>query len=545
MKRRITAYFASAALLLSTTSVCAEALINSLEVTEGGRITAVITAEPYARVAVKVQKENDTVPGFVDEKAVDENGTVSFDFMMPASCSEGKYILSYCEGEDDAKQYSFDFADPTDFVEKLNAVSKWEDVAALLTPSAGNRYKAEFMGWDMEIYDAFSEQERQEMLQCYLDIRIGTTQDAHTEAFTKAMGLQISDKDNAKALELYNPEFEGKKYNELTDEEHQQWIVKALNVTEKTIEGFEKAYTQAQAVYKLTMAKSAEVAGIIRDYGELLGITASPKYTQYSGLSSNGKGKVYEQIVNNIGNAYTPQEVCRIFEAAVTAAASQNNGGGNGGGGGSHNSGNSSTGREVVVGNTETLDTQNHAPFQDLTGYAWAEQAITSLAEKEVISGYGDGSFRPAQTVTREEFVKMAVCAAGIFNPNAECGFADTDSGQWYYRYIASGVENGIIDGIGDNRFGIGEPVSRQDMTVIVCRLAEKQGVDMAAKRSYANFNDEAFIADYAKESVQKLYAAKMINGVETTRFAPLDNATRAQAAKILYDVFYDSEVTR
>ena len=136
----------------------------------------------------------------------------------------------------------------------------------------------------------------------------------------------------------------------------------------------------------------------------------------------------------------------------------------------------------------------------------------------------------------------MAVNAAGILNENAECSFADIDNGQWYYRYIASAVESGIITGVEDNRFGVGEPVSRQDMAVIVCRLAEKQAIDLTEKRSYADYDDEAYIADYAKESVQKLYTAELINGVEAARFAPQDNTTRAQAAKILYDVFYGRE---
>ena len=181
-------------------------------------------------------------------------------------------------------------------------------------------------------------------------------------------------------------------------------------------------------------------------------------------------------------------------------------------------------------------------PFNDLSGFEWADPAILILAEKGVIAGYGNGLFAPSKLVNREEFIKMAVLAANVFNPDAECEFEDVDKNQWYYRYIASGVEQGIINGVRNDQFGTGYNITRQDMAVIVYRLAEKKWIDISEKRAYVGFDDENLIAEYAKESVSKMYSANIINGVGDNLFAPTEKATRAQAAKILYDVFYNKE---
>lgn len=544
MKIRILALCAGFMLLLSALPAFAEASVDHIQVDEGRSVTVELTAEPYARIAVKVQKENDTLLGLVDEKAADENGKVVFAFLMPTTAPDGKYILSYCEEDNAAQDCPFDFADTTSIVAFLHTASSAQEIAEFLKPEAGNRYKAEIMGLNMELYDTLDAQEQLHMLEQYLTLRNGASQEEILDAFSKAMGIQISDKDKALALAMYNPEFEGTRFNDIADDAQKQWIAETLSVSEKSAEGFERAYTQAQAIYKLVNAKSVQVAGIIEEYGDILGITSSSKYMQYSNLSSDNKGKVHDKLVDGLDNARTVQAVCSVFENAVADVMSPSQGSSSGGNRGS--SSGSGGGRPVTVGSItssgQSEPVKDNPPFNDLTGYDWAEEAISGLVSYNVIAGYGDGSFRPAQAVTREEFVKMAVCAAGILQEGAECDFTDVDGSQWYYRYIASGVENGIIIGIGDNQFGIGETITRQDMAVIVCRLVEKQGINLAQKRSYANYDDESSIADYAKESIRKLYSAGFINGVSETSFMPLENATRAQAAKLLYDVFYNGE---
>lgn len=547
MKKRVAALCMGTFVLMAVHAF-AETSIEGVQIADGRSVTVEIITEPYERVAVKVQQKNGALLGFVGEQEANEDGKVIFEFLMSDAAPDGEYILSYCEGENDAARYPFGFADITVFLRKLNEAVSKEELLQLLHPTSGNTYVAEVMGIDTEQYYALAEEEQLRLLEQYLTLREGATQKENLDAFSKAMGIQISDRNKEKALKLYNPEFEGVTFNQLADDTKKQWIIEVLNVSEKTPEGFERAYGQAQVIFSLSYAKSVEVGALIGNYGTILGLANSSQYAKYTNLSVGDKGKVHDYIVENITGAKTAQEVLGIFENAVNSIGTQGNNSGGGGIGGNRSSGTSGAGRsgDIVIGSDFISSNGNEIKpaFSDLEGYDWAEKEICFLAEKNIISGYGDGCFRPGQVVTREEFVKMAVCAAGIYNADAECSFADVESGAWYYRYIASGVESGIIDGIGDGLFGTETTMTRQDMSVIVCRLAEKRGLSLVQKRSYANYNDEAAISDYAKESVKKLYTAGMINGVSENGFAPLEQTTRAQAAKILYDVFYNGEGT-
>lgn len=82
--------------------------------------------------------------------------------------------------------------------------------------------------------------------------------------------------------------------------------------------------------------------------------------------------------------------------------------------------------------------------------------------------------------------------------------------------------------------FGVGKNITRQDMCVMIYRAATASGMEIKAS-DYAEFADDASISDYAKEAVYSLRECGAVNGITETEFAPNENATRAQAAKIIY----------
>ena len=173
--------------------------------------------------------------------------------------------------------------------------------------------------------------------------------------------------------------------------------------------------------------------------------------------------------------------------------------------------------------------------FSDLGDAAWAKDAIVALAEDGVLSGKGDGKFYPNDTVTREEFVKIVVEAFGIYNKNAIADFEDVAEDRWSYGYIASGVHAGIIKGVSDTEFNPAGTMTRQDMAVIMSRVADLLGLNLTGDSSV--FADDADIASYAKDAVGALANAGIINGTGNDCFSPLGTVTRAQAAKVAYEL--------
>lgn len=175
--------------------------------------------------------------------------------------------------------------------------------------------------------------------------------------------------------------------------------------------------------------------------------------------------------------------------------------------------------------------------FRDLDGYDWAREAVESLGRDGIINGKAEGIFAPEEEVTREEFVKMLMGVFAVPVQAAAAEFADADSQAWYYPYVATASVLGIIEGYSDSQFGVGDPITRQDIAVICARMLESRGLTLERVRNYTGFGDSGDIADYAREAVAQLYQGGIINGRSETEFAPASHAGRAEAAVMLYRI--------
>lgn len=171
--------------------------------------------------------------------------------------------------------------------------------------------------------------------------------------------------------------------------------------------------------------------------------------------------------------------------------------------------------------------------FADLSNTHWSYGYIQSLMAKTVLNGMGDNRFEPESNVTREQFAKMIVGALEIYDANAVCDFTDLPAEHWAYSYVASAVKAGIIKGYDDGAFGVGKNITRQEMAVMVSRSDFSFPITVTP----AQFTDSADIGDWAKSAVSKMQMANIISGMPEGNFAPQENATRAQAARIIFGV--------
>lgn len=179
---------------------------------------------------------------------------------------------------------------------------------------------------------------------------------------------------------------------------------------------------------------------------------------------------------------------------------------------------------------------QRDNALSDINDEPWAAESISSLTAAGIVSGYPDKTFRPSNTVTREEFVTMIVKALGISDDGAECTMTDVDGGEWYYKTIAAAQNNGIVNGYEDGTFGIGRTISREEACTMLLRSAEVGAVELVEKYNTMVFADNDQISEYAAEAVKKLQRAGIVNGTDNDRFAPSDSLTRAMAAKLIYE---------
>ncbi len=224
---------------------------------------------------------------------------------------------------------------------------------------------------------------------------------------------------------------------------------------------------------------------------------------------------------------------------AIGEGSQGGNSGGSGGSGGSSGGGIKNAEYSETYTKPDTPEKINKNIFDDIDDVGWAVEAIIELAQKGIILGKGDRLFYPNDNITREEFVKIIV---KTFFENAEVSdksFDDVSDGEWYAEFVKKACGEGIINGIGENIFGTGMNITREDMAVIAYRTALKSGKLKESERTSGFiFADDEQISDYAKTAVYALYDAGIINGVSEDEFAAKDYLTRAQAAKIIYGIY-------
>lgn len=205
--------------------------------------------------------------------------------------------------------------------------------------------------------------------------------------------------------------------------------------------------------------------------------------------------------------------------------------GGSGGGGGMTSNGkiNTPSGGTAAVPEPIPEDI-----YTDLDGAEWAKNAIISLTNKGVLNGREGLKFCPGESVTREEFAKMLTLAFEISDTSDSMAFTDVSDKEWYYGYVSGAYAAGIIKGFDDGTFGVGLNITRQDMSVMIYNALKYRNIELSPGAEL-EFSDADEISDYAKDAVSALFALGVINGKGGGVFDPFGNATRAEAAKIIY----------
>lgn len=220
-------------------------------------------------------------------------------------------------------------------------------------------------------------------------------------------------------------------------------FVKAMPITASVLEDTKTFFKEATALSVLNNGTRATITDILKKYSSVFGIELSGDYTKNSVEVNKALEHKDFTSISSVQEAYKK----RLSE--LTYKPVNNSGGGSGGGGKSPSI--SYQGNNQPVAPSPT--TEPTAPkFSDLTTVSWAAKAISSLCEKNIISGYDDGTFRPNNTVTREEFIKLVICAFNLMDDKAVYRFKDGSADIWYAPYIASAEAKGIITGYDDNK---------------------------------------------------------------------------------------------
>lgn len=251
----------------------------------------------------------------------------------------------------------------------------------------------------------------------------------------------------------------------------------------------------------------------------------------YFSLGTEDRKKADFNIMQN-AEKLTVDNYFDIIKECSEKAKSNNEKGGGGGNVSSRGNGTFVPGGTVSQNDSKSDNSGNG--FSDVPNGNWAKDFVEYVTECGIIDGIGNNKFGPDLYLTREQAAKV-ICLTFKLSPDntAEKVFSDTDVKQWYCPYVNTAYKNKIINGKDKENFGIGENITRQDFAVMIYRAAET-GEKTVSECDILDYNS---ISDYAKEAVGYLKDSGIISGYEDGSFMPMKNITRAEMAKIIYNV--------
>ena len=179
--------------------------------------------------------------------------------------------------------------------------------------------------------------------------------------------------------------------------------------------------------------------------------------------------------------------------------------------------------------------TEELVSFEDVPKDHWAIKAISYLVDRGIIEGRDSEHFAPNEKITRAEFISLLYRMSGQkAEKTMVTGFEDVKADFWFNDAVAWAVEAGITNGVDAKHFAPNQAITREQIAVLLAKYAEYMGLTLEMQGDKVVFKDNDKVSTYAKEAVSTMQQAGIISGREDGKFAPKDEATRAETAKML-----------
>lgn len=172
-------------------------------------------------------------------------------------------------------------------------------------------------------------------------------------------------------------------------------------------------------------------------------------------------------------------------------------------------------------------------PFTDVTNH-WAYSAIKRVYTRGWMVGMDEKTFAPDQQLSRAMLAVILYAMAGEPAVTGESPFTDVPAGCWYTDAIVWAAQNGIVCGFGDGTFRPNEAVTRAQAAVMLYGYAAFTGADVTARADLSAYSDAGQIPAWAMDAMQWANARRLIVGRDSSHLAPNGGATRAEMAAIL-----------
>ncbi len=183
--------------------------------------------------------------------------------------------------------------------------------------------------------------------------------------------------------------------------------------------------------------------------------------------------------------------------------------------------------------------------FSDIKEHS-AKACIEKLASRGIINGKGEDVFEPCSTMTRAEFATIITKSLGLLK-KGNSSFTDVTEGDWFFDFVITAYEYGIIKGVSENEFYPQGTITREEAAVMVARAATLCGMDTvrsvdSIRNTLAQFTDYVKASEWSKEALAFCYDKNILDD-SVIEIKPKEAITRAEIAYMLYNMLDSSRL--
>lgn len=191
----------------------------------------------------------------------------------------------------------------------------------------------------------------------------------------------------------------------------------------------------------------------------------------------------------------------------------------------------------------------NPVSFTDVSCESWYYDPVTYVAAEGIMTGYADGSgsFGAAAYIERQDAALLLYRYLADGETAPSHGFSDVEAGAYYEAAVDWCAANGVFTGYqnGTNDFGVGDPLTREDLMVVLYRIAGSPALD-ADDSTLDAFPDSDLTSPYAADAVTWAVSCGIVSGAYRDGvlvLAPLDSISRAEVATIMQRAIESGEL--
>ncbi|GKH35114.1 MULTISPECIES: S-layer homology domain-containing protein [Lachnospiraceae] len=171
--------------------------------------------------------------------------------------------------------------------------------------------------------------------------------------------------------------------------------------------------------------------------------------------------------------------------------------------------------------------------YHDVPTNAWYYEYVADVAQKELMTGLNENTFGPTMNLARGQFSTVIYRMSDSPDASYEAIFSDVPDGQFYSLPITWANGNGIVTGYGNGKFGPADSLTREQMVTMLYRYANVNSMDTSTATDYSDFPDAGQVSSFASQAMSWAVGNGIISG-DQGRLNPQGNVSRAVCATMI-----------